>query len=94
MLEVALYNGETELVRNTLAFARINDATKAARRITSPFNIGTEGNNQYAWDRGAFPVDGGLDESEVPSRIVVEYEKDGVLYNSSIEVEGVRLPGE
>lgn len=71
-LSVALYDGDNLLSKNTLNQSGFKDHANASTTSTS-FILGTKGNAQYAWDRGAYA--GGQ-----PTKIVIEYTKSGKRY--------------
>lgn len=75
-LEVTLYKNNEKLVTNVLT-DRYDGPLKNA--TPSPFNFGSEGNTQYAWDRGAYELDV-LDNPIMPDAVVVEFVIDGETY--------------
>ncbi len=71
-LSVSLYNEDVLLVKNTLnskGFAEHADIDT----ISTSFILETEGNNEFAWNRGAYGGD-------QPTDIVIEYTISGKKY--------------
>lgn len=90
-IEIELLKDDKSLVINKLQYGKINDNIKSANAIDSPFNFGTKGNRQWAWDRGPFDIGEKLTDDNIPNKVKVNIKSDDIEYTFekefSVEME-------
>ncbi|MDA3128766.1 S-layer homology domain-containing protein [Aliibacillus thermotolerans] len=89
-LEISIYNDDRLLATNVLQPEKLNTTAKGSETISSPFNLGrSEVHDKWAWVRGEYPllVDGVVNPSDLPNKVVATFVKDGVTYTSEIELD-------
>lgn len=70
-LDVYLSREGRKLVKNSLN-KDYGELNLEAKRISCPFNLGSSGNNSWAWDRGAYPIKGDtVTEEDRPDEVVI-----------------------
>lgn len=79
-IEIELLKDDKSLVINKLQYDKINDNIKSANAIDSPFNFGTKGNKEWAWNRGAFDIGESLTEDNIPNKVKVSIKNDDIEY--------------
>lgn len=89
--------GTEVLAVNELAFDRIDETTKKATKISSPFNLGTGVVDKWAWKRGAY-AEGKTTEEEfknfIPTHVKVDYVINGIAYTKTLDIKQIlNVPG-
>lgn len=85
-LEVSIYNGDRLLATNILQPEKLDGEHET---LSSPFNLGrSEIHDEWAWVRGEYPllVDGVVNQSDLPNKVVATFVVDDVTYTSEIEI--------